>query len=60
VVAEGLRDALQEKLATVLTSLSSFKGSVLEGVTYRHPLAHQVSYPPAKPISSIQEVQGIL
>lgn len=37
---------MQEKLGTGLTSLSTFKGAVLEGVTYRHPLAHQVPPPP--------------
>ncbi len=43
MIAEGLLGTMRERLATGLTSLSTFKGSVLEGVKYRHPLAEQVA-----------------
>ncbi|KAF5836404.1 tRNA synthetases class I-domain-containing protein [Dunaliella salina] len=43
VVAKGLVEALQEKFGVTLHILSSFKGSVLDGCHYRHPLADRLS-----------------
>ena len=41
VVDEGLREALGAKLGTELPALASFKGAVLEGCSYSHPLGTQ-------------------
>ena len=41
VIAEELRETLQEKLDMQLKTLASFPGSALEGCSYSHPLAGQ-------------------
>lgn len=43
VVAEELIPVLKEKLKVDMTPLCSFKGSDIEGTTYRHPLFDRVS-----------------
>lgn len=39
IIAEDLKEALQEKLGVDLKVIQNFQGSDLEGCTYRHPLA---------------------
>mmetsp|Transcript_13935 Transcript_13935/g.39995 ORF Transcript_13935/g.39995 Transcript_13935/m.39995 type:complete len:1073 (-) Transcript_13935:1753-4971(-) len=43
VVAEELISVLEEKLGTKMSVLCTFKGSEIEGTTYRHPLFDRVS-----------------
>ena len=43
VVAEDLISVLEEKLGTKMSVLCTFKGSEIEGTTYRHPLFDRVS-----------------
>ena len=41
MIAEELRETLQEKLDMQLKTLASFPGAALEGCSYSHPLAGQ-------------------
>ncbi len=43
VVAEELIPVLEDKLGTKMSILCTFKGSEIEGTTYRHPLFDRVS-----------------
>jgi isoleucyl-tRNA synthetase len=43
VVADGLRETVQAKLETTLTTLATFKGSDLENVQYQHPMYERKS-----------------
>lgn len=43
IVAKDLIPTLEEKLGAKMTTFSTFKGSDIEGTTYRHPLFDRVS-----------------